>query len=164
MVTPANAEISLGATPATECAAVTNHWFPIIDALHSAELRIFRFTCHGTCAIAIGAPPTIRGVVAWAGAPNPTTRASDPPKVISALIFRPTVQLCRYAKSMDSSRWSIGSQNSFLSIYSKNSVLSIGSIGSAGSLLSIGSFASVGSILSAVSCASVMAWKSVMKW
>ena len=108
--------------------------------------------------------PTIRGVVAGAGAPNPITRASEPPNAISALIFRPTIQVCRYAGAVDNSRWSIGSQNSFLSIYSKNSVLSIGSIGSAGSLLSIGSFASVGSILSAVSCTSVMAWKSAMKW
>jgi hypothetical protein len=67
------------------------------------------------------------------------------------------------------SRWSIASEDSFLSIASKNSVLSIasvgsalsiGSIGSFGSLLAIGSFCSAGSLLSAVSIWSVLSWRA----
>jgi hypothetical protein len=67
------------------------------------------------------------------------------------------------------SRWSIASEDSFLSIASKNSVLSIGSVGSAlsvgsigsfGSLLAIGSFCSLGSVLSAASAWSVLSWRA----
>ena len=71
---------------------------------------------------------------------------------------------------MPTSRWSIRSEDSFLSIASKGSVLSIGSvgsflsigsIGSACSLFSVGSFASVGSALSSRSRWSLMSHRSV---
>ena len=48
-----------------------------------------------------------------------------------------------------SSRWSLWSQDSFLSIGSRGSVLSIGSVGSALSVGSVGSFASAFSVGSA---------------
>jgi hypothetical protein len=69
-----------------------------------------------------------------------------------------------------SSRWSLWSQDSFLSIGSRGSVLSIGSVGSALSVGSVGSFASlfsagsafsVLSLLSARSCLAVMSYRSV---
>ena len=55
-----------------------------------------------------------------------------------------------------SSRWSLWSEDSFLSIASRGSVLSIGSIGSVLSIASIGSALSLGSIGSVLSHASVM--------
>jgi hypothetical protein len=67
------------------------------------------------------------------------------------------------------SRWSLWSQDSFLSIGSRGSVLSIGSVGSTLSVGSVGSFASlfsvgsafsVLSLLSARSCAAVMSYRS----
>jgi hypothetical protein len=74
------------------------------------------------------------------------------------------------AREPGSSRWSLWSQDSFLSIGSRGSVLSIGSVGSAlsvgsagsfASLFSVGSAFSVLSLLSARSCLAVMSYHSV---
>jgi hypothetical protein len=65
------------------------------------------------------------------------------------------------------SRWSLWSEDSLLSIASKGSVLSIGSIGSFLSVGSIGSFASwlsVGSFASGGSAMSAQARWSIMSW
>ncbi|MGW0659383.1 hypothetical protein [Streptodolium elevatio] len=82
------------------------------------------------------------------------------------------------ADCRSTSKWSVGSDRSVLSLWSRGSVLSIasegsvlsiGSIGSAGSVasvgsalsaLSIGSWLSVGSALSAQSRWSIMSWRS----
>src|SRR5262245_61605816 len=75
----------------------------------------------------------------------------------------------RHDEVMASSRWSLWSEDSVLSIGSRGSVLSIGSVGSAlsvgsvgsfASLLSVGSAFSVASLLSAQSCAAVMYYRS----
>jgi hypothetical protein len=75
----------------------------------------------------------------------------------------------RHDGRVATSRWSLWSEDSLLSIASKGSVLSIGSIGSflsvgsigsVASWLSIGSFASGGSAMSAQSRWSIMSWRS----
>ena len=77
--------------------------------------------------------------------------------------------LVGHDRRVATSRWSLWSEDSLLSIASKGSVLSIGSIGSflsIGSIgsfaswLSVGSFASVGSAMSAQSRWSIMSWRS----
>ncbi|MGA3214642.1 MAG: hypothetical protein ABSD97_02995 [Acidimicrobiales bacterium] len=64
-------------------------------------------------------------------------------------------------KGVSRSRWSLWSEDSFLSIGSKGSVLSIGSIGSACSIGSIGSACSIGSIGSFFSAFSALSAGSV---
>lgn len=59
-----------------------------------------------------------------------------------------------------SSRWSLWSEDSFLSIASKSSVLSVSSVGSCCSVGSVGSFASCLSVGSACSFGSLMSWSS----
>ena len=59
-----------------------------------------------------------------------------------------------------SSRWSLWSQDSFLSIGSRGSVLSVGSVGSALSVGSVGSFASLFSVGSAFSALSLLSARS----
>jgi hypothetical protein len=66
----------------------------------------------------------------------------------------------RQNRSVARSRWSLWSDDSFLSIGSKGSVLSIGSVGSILSLGSIGSAASAFSIGSVLSLGSVLAARS----
>ena len=56
--------------------------------------------------------------------------------------------------------WSVGSENSVLSLWSRDSVLSIGSSQSFASVASVWSFASAGSIGSAMSAASLFSYQS----
>lgn len=71
-----------------------------------------------------------------------------------------SIQWMRRAR--DSSKWSLWSEDSVLSIASKGSVLSVASVGS---VLSVGSIASAGSLLSIGSCLSIGSIMSFMsRW
>ena len=94
------------------------------------------------------------------GGAGPVVRGRLPVCVSVSRYLRPA-DLSRHDGAMAQStgavaRWSLWSEDSFLSIWSKRSILSIGSIGSACSIASIGSFFSIGSIGSAGSALSVL--------
>jgi hypothetical protein len=79
---------------------------------------------------------------------------------------RATILRVSAGAQLNTSKWSLWSDESFLSIASKGSVLSIGSVGSAcsvGSICSFGSAFCVGSALSVASMLSFRARWRVMK-